>query len=133
MAGPYRAYNPGVTTTPTFGPGAAVAGPDLLDPVNARAYMRPRSYISAYAPPPLGSGGAGTIPGINSYEDLGKTQTTLVGQPSTVAQAGELTKLAQEGTNIYAKPEAVPQMGALEGLFRGVLDSVGGFIPADIR
>ncbi len=136
MTDPFRNYgspsNPtGFGSTRPYGYTPA----DLMDPMTAQALVRPLSYAQTYGPPSLSSLPALPAPkppAADLYENIGKTQLSLVGQPSAVAGPGELTRMQQEGIDPYAPP-APPQMGALEALLRGVLDQVGGFMPADIR
>ena len=136
MSDPFRNY--GSPSNPTGFGGTRPYGytpADLMNPMTAQALIRPMSYAQTYGPPSLSalpSAAKPKPPAADLYENIGKTQMSLVGQPSSVAQPGELTRMQQEGIDPYAAP-APPQMGALEALLRGITEQVGGFMPADIR
>lgn len=128
MTDPYRSLAGGPGGSRPFG----YTPDDLLNPLTARSLARPVSYVQTYAPPPVGNGGVGTLPGLNSYDSIGKTAGTLQGTPSSVAQPGELSLVQQEGTDIYAPPPAnVP--GGLESMLKFISKEMGGFMPADIH
>lgn len=133
MVGPYRPLTPlgGLPSTPAQSQRPYGYTPeDLLHPQTAQAIASPQSYVSAYSPLPVGTPSA-NLPLKDVGANIGKTALMLQQTPGGVPQPGSLTVPPTGGP--YQPPPVQPQMGALEGLLRGIAGQTLGFLPPDIR